>query len=340
MFLKHMLAEHADVIAKAVVAACRLDGWPSPTQPRLLRTLFHDLLGKDYDFETLAPNDVANVTSTLPSAEERNELVQLMCAIEVLCETPNPEMERSVASWAAALGVPERSLSFLRDLARGEAQKSLEDFYRLNWIGDLSRREPGFEARLRQSESAYARTVEADEATTARYERLARCPPESIGRYLFEFYQKRGFAFPGVAGAASEAVAHHDWIHLLSDYGTTPLGEIEVLSFINGCSEAPGAFLGLVGALALFESGIMKEGFVTAAYPRQGLSRARGAERMAEAIERGKRCNTDLLLDVEFFSMADEPLLDLQERFAIPAKSEWAEELDPWGALDLEPMSE
>ena len=338
MFLKHTSTAHAEIVARAVIAACRLDGWKVPTQPKLLRTLFHELLGTDYDFESLEPTTVEDVAATLASAEERHELVQLMCAIEILCEEPSREMERSVAGWAADLGVQERSLRYLRELTEGEVRKSLEDFYRLNWIGDLSHRQPGFGKLRKLGAEAYTTTLEPDESIASRYAKLASCPTGSIGRHLHEFYQKRGFAFPGEAGAASEAVALHDWIHLLADYGTTPLGEIEVLSFMNGSSNTPGAFLGLVGALALFESGIIGAGFVTVAYPHQGLSRDRGTERMAEAVTRGNACNTDLLLDVEFFSMADEPLLELRERFGIPPRSAWVRELDPWGALDTEPV--
>ncbi|MEM7135604.1 MAG: hypothetical protein AAF500_03445 [Myxococcota bacterium] len=338
MFLNRTPPEHAETVARAVVGACRVDGWAVPTQPKLLRTLFHDLMRCDFDFESLEPNTPAEVTATLESPEERQELVQLMCAVEVLSESMLEQTQESVAAWAEALDVPERGLVFLRDLADGEFRKMLEDFYRLNWIGDLSRRASGFGRLLeRGGEEAYARTVVPDPKKAARYQNLASCPEESLGRYLYEFYQKRGFGFPGEEGAASEAVAHHDWIHLLSDYGTTPLGEIEVVSFMTTCTRTPGAMLGLIGALALFESGVMRAGFVTGATPHQGLSRPGGIERMSEAITRGKDCNTDLLLDVDYFTMADEPLVDLRKRFGIPLKTDAVQALDPWGALEIEP---
>ncbi|MEM7434966.1 MAG: hypothetical protein AAF436_07425 [Myxococcota bacterium] len=340
VFLNHTPPQHAETVARAVVGACRVDGWAAPTQPKLLRTLFHDLMGHDFDFETLEPNTPGEAAAALRSAEERQELVQLMCAIEVLSESMLERTEESVATWARALDVPERGLVVLRDLAAGEFRKMLEDFYRLNWIGDLSRRESGFGRLLELGgEEAYAQTVEPDPKKAARYQNLATCPEGSLGRYLYEFYQKRGFGFPGEEGAASEAVAHHDWIHLLSDYGTTPLGEIEVVSFMTTCTRTPGAMLGLIGALALFESGVMREGFVTGSTPHQGLSRPGGIDRMSEAIARGKACSTDLLLDVDYFTMADEPLVDLRERFDIPTKSPTVQSLDPWGALEVEPAT-
>jgi hypothetical protein len=338
VFLLHTSPAHADVVARAVVAACRGEGWRSPLQPRLLHTLFNRLLERDLDFETLAPLGPTEVAAALRSPEERSELIQLMCAIEILCNRVPEDVEETVAEWAAALGVEERSLLFLRDLARGEVAKSIQDFYRLNWIGDLDRRTPGFQALLEHAgEAAYALTVEEDPKQAARWTALAECPAGSIGRHLFEFYRNRGFAFPGQAGAANEAVAHHDWIHLLADYGTTPLGEIEVVSFQTTCTRTPGALLGLLGALALFESGAMAAGLVTKAFAGEGLSRPGGIERMAEAISRGKVCNTDLLLDVDFFPIAHESLEELRSRFGIPPKSARVRELDPYGALQLAP---
>jgi hypothetical protein len=338
VFLVHTAPEHAELVARAVVAACRGRGWHSPLQPRLLHTLFNRLLERDLDFETLAPLESREVARALRSSEERSELIQLMCAIEILCNPVPVEMEESVAGWANALAVEERSLVFLRDLARGEIAKSIQDMYRLNWIGDLDRRNPDFQALLeRTGPAAYALTTEQDPELTARWAALDACPAGSIGRQLCEFYRMRGFKLPGQLGAANEAVAQHDWIHLLADYGTTPLGEIEVVSFQTTCSRTPGAPLGLLAALALFESGAWAAGLITKAYPGEGLSRPGGIERMAEAISRGKACNTDLLLDVDFFPIANEPLEELRSRFGIPPKSARVRELDPYGALKLRP---
>jgi len=56
---------------------------------------------------------------------------------------------------------------------------------------------------------------------------------------------------------------------------------------------------------------------------------------MAEPIARGAACNSDLLLDVNFFQHANEPLEEIRARFAIPPKSQRIAELDPFGALKL-----
>jgi hypothetical protein len=112
-------------------------GWLAvDVQPKLLHTLFNRLLGQDLDFEKIEPLSPAEVAGTLSTPAERQELIHLMVAIEIL-SNPIPErLERSVVQWATALHVHERALLYARDLARGELTKALHDFYRMSWIGD------------------------------------------------------------------------------------------------------------------------------------------------------------------------------------------------------------
>ncbi len=160
MFLIHTSPENAEMVARAVTSACRLDGWQSPVQPKLLHTLFNRLLGQDLDFEKMAPTSPAEVVAALRSEAERNEFIQLMVATEILCNPIPERLERSIVQWATALHVHERSLLYARDLMRGELTKAIHDFYRMNWIADLDRRSPEFEALLRHAgDKAYALTI-------------------------------------------------------------------------------------------------------------------------------------------------------------------------------------
>jgi hypothetical protein len=338
MFLIHTSHEHAEIVARAVVGACRLDGWQSSVQPQLLHTLFNRLLGQDLDFEKIEPLSPAEVAGTLSSSEERQELIHLMVAMEMLCNPLPERFERSVVQWATALHVHERALVYIRELARGEFTKAVHDFYRMSWIGDLDRRSPEFEAVLRHGgDKAYALTVEADATEAARWSALGSCPQGSLGRSLWEFYQMRGFTLPGQPGSVNAAVAQHDWIHVLADYGTTPMGEIETSSFYNAATRTSSAMLVLLGVLALFESGLMPASAVVSKQPGHSLSAPGGTERMAEAVARGTACNTDRLLSIDFFQLANEPLEKMRAGFAIQPKSAAILELDPWGALKLPP---
>lgn len=340
MFLIHTPQDHVQTVARAVVGACRLDGWGSPVQPKLLHTLFNRLLGQDLDFDTLeplAPDDVARV---ITSQAERDELVQLMTVIEILSNPLPDALVRSVARWAAALGVHDRSLTYVREVARGEMAKAVRDFYRMNWIGDLDRRAPHFRSLVRQfGDKAYAFTPEPDDAEARRWRGLAENPPGSLGRRLSDFYVARGFSVPGEPGAVNRAVAQHDWLHVLADYGTTPLGEIEVLSFQTAATRTPGGMLGLVGALALFESGLMPSSLIVHDQAGHALAAPGGVERMAEALARGSACRTDLLLDVDFFQLASQPIDEVRAKLGVPPKGAAITALDPYGATTLPPAA-
>jgi hypothetical protein len=340
MFLVHTHRDHAETVARAVVGACRLDGWGSPVQPQLLHTLFNRLLDQDLDFETLSPLAASDVASVLSSQAERDELIQLMAVMEILVNPLSPQVEQSIARWAATLHVHERSLAYVRDLARGEMRKAVHDFYRLNWVGDLDRRAPGFQALLRRvGDPAYALTAEVNDSEAARWKGLGKNPSGSIGRSVSEFYSLRGFKFPGESGAVNAAIAQHDWLHVLGDYGTTPLGEIEVLSFQTAATRTPGAVLGLVGALALFESGLMPKSLLVKDQAGHALAAPGAVDRMADAIARGNACRTDLLLDVDFFKYQAEPLESLRAEFGVPPKSQASLDRDPFGAMKLPPSA-
>lgn len=106
--------------------------------------------------------------------------------------------------------------------------------------------------------SAYAQTITADPAETALWEALANCPDGSLGRCVFEFYHQREFIYPGIPGAVSKAESHHDWVHVLADYGTTGMGEIEVGAFRMTTTDDPGTALTFIaGQLEFYQGGIM-----------------------------------------------------------------------------------
>ena len=81
MFLIHTSPKNAEIVARAVTSACRVEGWQSPVQPKLLHTLFNRLLGQDLGFENLTPTSPAEVMAALRSEAERDEAIQLMVAV-------------------------------------------------------------------------------------------------------------------------------------------------------------------------------------------------------------------------------------------------------------------
>ena len=321
MFLIHSTLDQAPLQAAALVGACRGDGWQTPLQPRFLGVLFHQLLGYEADFDQIPGLSPEAVAEALPTAEQRLELVELMVTLEMLCDSIPAALEASIEHWAGVLGVEDRSLRLARDLAAHASAQALHDFYRYNWIGEQDMLSPAFEGLLaRHGEQSYALTVEPDPIEAARWRALEQCPAGSIGRTLWDFYQERGFGFPGEPGAANAALAHHDWIHVLADFDTTPMGEMEVTAFQAAASTLPGATLGFIGAVSIFQTGLLPSVVVPPGYSH-ALEVPGGPERIADAIQRGRACQRDVFREIDFFAVADQALPALRDCWSIPGKA-------------------
>lgn len=309
MFLIHSSTAQASLIAAALVGACRMPaGWTTPAQPRTLGILFDKLLDYKTDFNTLDPATPKQVASMMTNHQQRRELIELMVMMEMMCRPIPPELQKSVEQWAKSLDIEDNVLLLARDLTEQAQTRAMVDFYRLNWIGegdDL--KSPHFKHLLEQhGNSAYALTVEDDPSETERWAKLNFCPCGSLGKELSNFYLKRGFKLPGQVGGANAALAQHDWLHVIGDYDTTAIGELEVTAFMASASQSAGATLGFLGAVSLYETGLLQS-LVTHSYDYT-LSSPDGAERVAAAIRKGKNCRVDPLRDIDYFMIADLPL--------------------------------
>jgi len=310
MFLVHNKPKDAPLLAAAIAGACRLEGgWSTPLQPQLLEVLFENLLGYKADFHTLAPARADAVAAALPSPEQRQELVELMVLMELVCRPIPAPLSESVERWATDLGVDDNGLLLVRDLAADAQARATADFYRLSWIGEGDPQDdPHFQELLAHyGTAAYSFTLESDPVISARWQALADCPEGSLGKAMHGFYQERGFSLPGVVGSCNEAVAKHDWIHVITDYGTTPLGEMQVTGFMAAASPSPGAMLGFLGAVCIWETGLLRSVIVTPSH-HTSLADAGAAEQLAAAIARGSRCKVDPFVGMDYFSIANQPL--------------------------------
>lgn len=310
MFLIHNSPDQAPLLAAAAIGACRLStGWPAPAQPELLRVLFDRLLGVALDWEQLEPAQPEQVAAALPDPEQRRELIELLVMLELLCRPIPLPLQRSLEHWAKALAVEDEVLVLARDLSRRSQAIATADFYRLNWIGEGDPQDdPHFQALLEHyGSAAYALTVEADPTELRRWRALADCPAGSLGRGLWNFYAQRGFRLPGEVGGGNAALAHHDWVHLLAGYDTTPIGELEVTAFMAAASRSRGAMLGFLGAVSIYETGLLRSVVLSADYAHT-LTAPGAVERVAAAIQRGAACRIDPLLAVDYFALADQPL--------------------------------
>jgi len=104
----------------------------------------------------------------------------------------------------------------------------------------------------------------------------------------------------------------------VAGYDTTPIGELEVTAFMAAASRAPGAMLGFLGAVSIYETGLLQSVVLQQAYP-QTLADPANRERLVQAIRRGHCCPVDPLLGVDYFRLAAEPLEAVRAAWGLEA---------------------
>ena len=135
MFLIHNSHEQANLLASALVQVHRVEGhWYTSFQQDLAHTLFLKLLDAEIDFSGHPGIEVETLAETLTQASERQELLELLIAFEMLCN-PIPEtLSRDIDHWANALNINSEILNLARELAHNAITQATTDFYRCNWI--------------------------------------------------------------------------------------------------------------------------------------------------------------------------------------------------------------
>ena len=321
MFLKHTHLADAPLMAAAVVAACRVNGWVNELQPQFLSIIFKQLMQYDCDFHALPAISIDEFARRMPEQEKRNEVIDLMLAVEMLCAEIPKETSDAVTLWASKLGIHNDGIALLRDLANKSIALAQQDFYRTNYYHDKDLEDSTFpELENNYGLRAIMLTIEASPELEARYEALQHCPDKSLGRGFWDFYKIKGFTFPGVVGSVNHAVAHHDWIHVLADYDSDGIGEMEVAAFSAMTTDSPGAVMAFLGVLSIFQGGLLKTVVGSAPHLGHELETQDGPARIADALRRGKGCAIDLVMGINFFNYANVPLVELQNKWSIRAK--------------------
>ena len=321
MFFKHTTPADAPLMAQAIVSTCRQNGWFDEMQPQFLKTVFQNLMSYDCDFQTLQPISIEEFALAVPEQQKRNEVLDLMLATELLCSSISPEISDAINLWAQKLGIENNGLALVRDLSKKLTMQAQQDFYRSNYFYDKDLASPDFtHLDEKYGLSATMMTVEVSDEVATRYEKLQQYPAGTLGRGLWDFYKKRSFTFPGVIGGINEAVAHHDWIHVLADYDSDGIGEIEVAAFSTMATESESAVMNFLGVLSIFQGGLLKTIVAGAPHLGHDMEVANGPERIAIALQRGKGVNIDLVLGINYFDYAHEPLEELRKRWNIPSK--------------------
>ena len=328
------------ILARGIATAIRPPSGLTELQTMLLDATLAAMTGVTVHVADLAPIGPEAYARALARRDEafRSRMVQSMIMGALVLRPLPREVADRVAEYARELSVDDGMLAVAQRFAAGNLGLAAFDFDRNGYTAAWS---PDRAQALHTSgalDSAWSECVN-DGALAARWRALGDLPAGTIGRAMFEFYEARGFVFPGLPGSAPPLLAQHDWVHVLADYGSRVESELEVFAFIARANDDPRGFSLFAMVVSLFETGYLRSGAgLFEAFPGQ-LSHAGVAQRVADALRRGALSHglngaPDVdFLAVDWFGLADRPVEALRAAFGIGPKSAAARaagSVGPW----------
>jgi hypothetical protein len=316
------------VIAAATLTATRPTGGNTEMQRLLIEAIIEAMTGHHVDTSALAPLDAATFANGLAARAEgfRMRMVHMMILSALVLKPIPADVAHRVAEYSRWLGIDDRLLHTVEEFAASDHALAASDFERNGYTADWSKER----CQVLHTHRAVTHGWDIDDddpELAEQWRSLGSLPDDTLGKQVFNFYQARGFLFPGLPGSAPPLLAQHDWVHVLADYGTKVEAELEVFAFIARANDDPRGFSLLAMVVSLFETGYLSaDAGLFEAFPGQ-LSLRGMAVRIADAMRRGALSSglngqPDVdFMTLDWFALADRPVELLREQFKIVPKS-------------------
>ena len=263
----------------------------------------------DIDLDNLPYSTPEGFTNIFSNELQRRQSLQLLIIMPYLSGKLHDDDVRRVDHYAQAANLSPDSLEDLNNLAHGRVKKALIYYSRRAAIEFT----PGSPVQKIKSIAREIHSLVGDQSRAGVYEQLSNLEFGSLGRTLFNFYQNRGFKFPGQKGNLGESAVKHDCVHILSGTNTDYAGEIAVAAIeaTMACSEIGWEMVTEV--LVDFHLGIawtLPGGIKPESMNFDPLLFSKG-------LAVGSKINTDLIHDWDFWDDIETPLSELRKRFNI-----------------------
>jgi len=293
--------ELAEPVARGLLGAAAVEGGPTEEQFGIIQALVHGYFGADTDVGSLEPLDPEGLAAAVTDPKARHRVVELMIVLEFSRHPGSAAMADRVEEYAAALGVEEKMQIVARDALESARAELNADYNRYHDPYDIEPRFAGVE--------------DAEMATRLRA--LEHCPPGSLGRAYFDFYQRYDLKFPGEPGGGDVIFVAHDFTHVLAGYEPDGPGELALQAMLVSATDGDEHFSNFCVSLSLHEAGLYDSDIVMDKIGT--LARPGAAEELADAIRRGAKCSADFAR-IDHLAHADEPLEDVRRDLSIPAR--------------------
>ena len=267
-----------------------------------------------------------------------------MVLAEIVLAPVPADVAQRVAAYAEALGIHDDFVRIARSYAKGALGLAWTDLRRSGFTerwGDSARMAP-----LHSKAAADDPFDEGmvDPELAARWDAFAELEPGSLGRSVWEMYRARGFRVPGSRRAGSAALAQHDFVHVLADYGTTMEQELEVFALAGRADPDPKGFAWLATMIGLFETGnVQQQGFFESNVRERHLDSPGMDVRLADALRRGKAIAEELgkdLFTIDYHALAAKSVDDVRAELRFPPKSSGSDRRRAAGPVRPDGISE
>ena len=323
-------ATEARTIAGGVAGAVAVDGDLTSLQRMLIESLTESMTGyvvPARHVPRLGPDEFARAMARRDEAFRQRMLQFMLLTSIVLVPLPEAVAGR-VEEYGRAMGVENDMLRVAQRYAHGSLGLALIDFQR---SGYMEMWDPAHAEPLHTSKalSAAWEACVFDSELAAKWTALRDLPAGTLGYQVANFYDARGFSFPGTQGSAPPLLAQHDWVHIVAEYGSTVESELEVFAFISRANDDPRAFSLLAMVIGLFETGYLATGAGLFEYDRGHLSHEGMAVRLADAMRRGAlvaaHAHSPDLLQRDWFADAARPVEEVRAELGVVPKSAHAD---------------
>lgn len=309
-------------LSRGVVSAVADADGLSEIQRVLISAVFHAMTDHDAVLDG-EPMTAAEFAACLADRDLvfRSRIVQLM-VLAALVVRPLPlAVADRIDAFAREVEVEDGMVHVAHEFAEGSFELAAIDFERNGYLTDWT----ATDGEALHTSTGLATPWDLalhDPELAARWCALETLPPGTLGRRITEFYQARGFAYPGRPGSAPPLLAQHDWVHVLADFGTTVESELEVFAFIARANDDPHAFSLLAMVISLFETGYLSRGAGLFESDAGHLGHEGMAARVADAMRRGARCEGSIdFLRVDWFAIAALDVDAARAHFGVTPKS-------------------
>ena len=267
--------------------------------------------GTTYPLEQLEAITPVDLARELPDPQLRHQLVQGLIVMSLIDREASSQEADLIEQFTQALEVNIPEVKDLRYLLKREILQLRLDLARRFWLREKVIgvwNDEGIRGIYKLVRGLMGKYEDA--SLEAHYQALEQYSPGSLGRSLWEYWRKNGFALPGEKGGVPEQILFHDCAHVLSGYGTAPEEEVQVACFSAGFQRRdPFTFIFFV--LLQFHVGVRMTPITKA---RTGFF---DPEKAMVAVRRGAAMNVDLNNGWDYWPVMGEQIEELRRRYNI-----------------------